>query len=99
MADLHDLTALEAAGAVRAKEVSPVDLVEHALARIAALDDELGAFVTVTADSAREQARAAEAAVLAGAALSPLHGVPTAIKDLNNVAGVPTHFGSAVMAG
>jgi amidase len=99
MAQLHDLTALEAAAAVRAKEVSPVELVEHALARIAGLDDQLGAFVTVTADSAREQARAAEAAVVAGDELPPLHGVPTAIKDLNNVRGVPTQFGSRLMAG
>lgn len=99
MAELHDLTALEAAAAVRAKEISPVELVDHALDRIEILDDRLGAFVTVTAESAREQARVAEAAVMAGEQLPPLHGVPTAIKDLNNVAGVPTQCGSAVMAG
>ena len=99
MAQLHDLTALEAAAAVRAKQVSPTELVEHCLDRIARLDDRLGAFVTVTADSARAQARAADAAVLSGEPLPPLHGVPTAIKDLNNVRGVPTRFGSRVMAG
>jgi amidase len=99
MAQLHDLTALEAAAAVRAKEVSPVELVEHALARIDRLDEELGAFVTITADSARAEARAAEQAVVDGADLAPLHGVPTAIKDLNMVRGVPTRFGSVLMAG
>src|SRR6476619_3148899 len=99
MALFHDLTALEAAAAVRSKEVSPSELVEHALDRIARLDDRLGAFVTITADRAREQARAADAAVLSGDDLPPLHGVPTAIKDLNNVRGVPTQFGSRVMAG
>ena len=83
VAELHDLTALEAAAAVRSGEVSPVELVEHALDRIARLDGEIGAFVTVTAEAAREQARAAERAVLDGADLPPLHGVPTAIKDLN----------------
>ena len=98
MAQLHDLTALEAAAAVRRKEVSPVELVEHALARIAGLDDQIGAFVTVTAERAREQARAAEAAVLDGADLPALHGVPTAIKDLNLTAGIPTKFGSRTMA-
>ncbi len=99
MAQLHDLTALEAAAAVRAKQVSPVELVDHALSRIDAVDDRLGAFVTVTADAARDAARAAEAAVLAGDDLPPLHGVPTAIKDLNMVRGVPTQFGSRLMAG
>ena len=99
MAQLHDLTALEAAAAVRSKQVSPVELVDHALARVAAVDERLGAFVTVTAEAARDQARAAEAAVLAGDELPSLHGVPTAIKDLNNVRGVPTHFGSRLMAG
>src|ERR1700759_1823697 len=99
MAQWHDLTALEAAAAVRAKEVSPVELVDHALARIDAVDGQLGAFVTVTAHSAGEAARAAETAVLAGEELPPLYGVPTAIKDLNNVRGVTTQFGSRLMAG
>jgi amidase len=97
MAELHDLTALEAAAAVRAKEVSPVELVEHALDRIAALDDGIGAFVTVTAESARAQARDAEAALARGDELPPLHGVPTAIKDLNLTKGVPTRLGSRTM--
>jgi len=65
MALFHDLTALEAAAAVRSREVSPVELVEHALDRIARLDDRLGAFVTVTADAARRQAKEAEGTVLA----------------------------------
>jgi amidase len=98
MADLHDLTALEAAAAVRSKAVSPVELVEHALERIAALDEQVGAFVTVTAEAAREQARVAESAVLDGDDLPPLHGIPTAIKDLNLTRGVPTRFGSRVMS-
>lgn len=97
MTDLHDLTALEAAAAVRCGEVSPVELVDHALARIAALEAHVGAFVTITADAAREQARRAEAAVRAGDPLPPLHGVPTAIKDLNLTKGVPTRFGSRTM--
>ena len=96
--ELHELSALQAAAAVRAGTVSPVELVEHALDRIARLDGELGAFVTVTADSARAEARAAEQARRRDPdSLPPLHGVPTAIKDLNLVAGVPTRFGSVVM--
>ena len=97
MTDLHDLSALEAAAAVRRREVSPTELVEHALDRVGRLDDQLGAFVTVTADRARAEAAAATQPVLEreAAELPPLHGVPTAIKDLNNVAGVPTKLGSA----
>lgn len=97
MAQLHDLTALEAAAAVRRREVSPVELVDHALDRVDRLDDRVGAFVTVTPELAREQARQAEKAVLAAAdprELPPLLGVPTAIKDLNLTAGIPTKFGS-----
>lgn len=99
MGELHDLTALEQAAAVRAREVSPTELVEHYLGRVERLSDEVGAFVTVTADVARRQAAAAEAR-LAGSAggLSPLFGVPTAVKDLNQTAGVRTTFGSASTA-
>jgi amidase len=98
MTELHELTALEAAAAVRRREVSPVDLVEHALDRIARLDDQLGAFVTITAEAARQQAKQAEQDVLAAddvRQLPPLLGVPTAIKDLCLTRGVPTKQGSA----
>jgi amidase len=95
---LHDLTALEQAAAVRAREVSPTELVEHSLARIAALDAGLGAFITVTPERALAQAARAEEVLRRGGDLPPLFGVPTAIKDLNNTAGVRTTFGSTVMA-
>ncbi|WP_375502367.1 amidase [uncultured Jatrophihabitans sp.] len=98
MAALHDLSALEASAAVRRGEVSPTELVEHALDRIARLDDQLGAFVTVTADRARAEAAAADELVRTGGDLPPLLGVPTAIKDLNMVAGVPTKLGSTAFA-
>ena len=63
---LHDLTALEQASAVRAREVSPTELVRHALSRIEALDAGLGAFLTVTPERALAAAARADAAVLAG---------------------------------
>jgi amidase len=94
MAELHELTALQAAAAIRARNVSPTELVEHYLDRIARLDGEIGAFVTVTDSAARQQAKQAEAEVLSGAELPPLHGVPTAIKDLNLTAGISTKLGS-----
>jgi amidase len=88
--ELHDLSALEQGAAVRRRETSSAELVDHYLARIDRLSDELGAFVTVTGDAAR-----ASAATVTGD--GPLAGVPTAIKDLNMTAGVPTMFGSALM--
>ena len=98
MTQLHDLTALEQAAAVRAGEASPTELVEHALARIDALDAGLGAFLTLTPERALAGAARAEKRLRAGGELPPLLGVPTAIKDLNNTAGVRTTFGSAAMA-
>lgn len=101
MVALHDLSALEQAAAVRAAQLSPVELVEHYLTRIEEMADQVGAFVTVTADPARAQARLAERAVLAAEdprRLPPLLGVPTAVKDLNAVAGVPMKLGSAAFA-
>ncbi|MGY1740130.1 MULTISPECIES: amidase [unclassified Blastococcus] len=98
MTQLHDLTALEQAAAVRAGEVSPTELVEHCLARVDALDAGLGAFVTVTPVAALDAATAAEDRLRRGGDLPPLLGVPTAIKDLNNTAGVRTTFGSALHA-
>jgi amidase len=95
VADLHELGAVEQATLVRRREVSPVELVEHYLARIEQRSAEVGAFVTVTPDVARAQARAAEAAPGTADDLSPLHGVPIAIKDLTRTAGVRTTFGSA----
>ncbi|MFB9718525.1 amidase [Planobispora longispora] len=98
MAEIHDLTALEQAAAVRRREISPVEITEHYLDRIGRLDPDVGAYVTVTPELALEQAHKAEARVLAGEVeenASPLLGVPIPIKDLNLVKDVPIHFGSA----
>lgn len=94
MSDLHDLTALEQGELVRRREVSPPELAAHYLERADRLDS-VGAFVTLTSDQARRCAGAlGERPDDAG----PLWGVPTAIKDLNLTAGVPTSFGSAAFA-
>jgi amidase len=100
VADLHDLTALEQGELVRRREVSPLELVEHYLERGHRIDDDpsttVGAFVTLTDELAL--ARAGQLETLERGASSPLYGVPTAIKDLNLTAGIPTTFGSPAFA-
>ncbi len=94
----YELTAIEQAAAIRRRELSPTELVEHALKRIEELDPVLGAFVTVIEEAARAQASEAERSLSEPAPPPPLLGVPTAIKDLAITAGVRTSFGSEVYA-
>ena len=100
MAALHDLTALEQAAGIRLGQISPVELVDHYLDRIDRIGDQVGAFVTVTDEIARAQAKDAEDTLRSAdaALLPPLFGVPTAIKDLNLTAGIRTTLGSRVFA-
>jgi aspartyl-tRNA(Asn)/glutamyl-tRNA(Gln) amidotransferase subunit A len=98
MADFAFASAAELAALVADKQVSPVELVEAALARIERTQPTLNAFITVCADEARAAAWEAEAAVMLGDPLPPLHGVPFAVKDLVNTAGVRTTFGSVALA-
>ena len=100
MTGLHELSALDQAAALRRGEVSSLELTEHYLDRIARLDGEVGAFVTVTDDAARTNARAADDRRRHSAAGLPLlHGLPTAIKDLTVTAGVATSMGSTTLLG
>ena len=97
MAQLHDLTMLEQAAAIRRREISPVELVDHYLDRIDRLNATVGAFVHVAADQARAAAKDAESAITSGGDLPPLHGVPIGIKDLYLTADMPTGFGSGAI--
>jgi amidase len=99
MPQIHELTMIDLATAIRSRQLSPVEVANHYLRRIEELNPQVGAFYTVSAELAGEQARAAEKAVSSPvdeAALPPLLGVPVPIKDLNMVAGVRQTFGSAV---
>lgn len=91
---VHDLTATGLARQIRDGDRSPVEVVDATLSRIEARNDRTNAFVTVTDERAREAAREAERAIAAGEPLGPLHGVPVAVKDLDDVAGVRTTNGS-----
>lgn len=92
--ELCFLPASRLSGLIARKEISPVEIVDAVLARLERLEPTLNAFITVAAEDARAAARRAEKAVLGGAELGPLHGVPFSVKDLLNTAGVRTTFGS-----
>ncbi len=92
--DLARLSLREAAELVRTRAVSPVELTEACLRRIEQLNPQLNAFITVTAESALAEAGAAEAEIHAGRCRGPLHGIPLALKDLVDTAGVRTTAGS-----
>jgi len=94
--DLTKLSLSEAAALVRAKKISPVELTQECLKRIERLNPKLNAFITVTAESALAEARQAEAEVQKGQWKGALHGIPIALKDLVDTAGVRTTAGSAV---
>jgi Asp-tRNA(Asn)/Glu-tRNA(Gln) amidotransferase A subunit family amidase len=94
--DLCWIPAHELAGLIRKKTVSPVEVTEAILARIDRLNPRLNAFCTVTPEVARAAARQAEAAVLRGEELGPLHGVPYSLKDLTPTRGIRTTMGSKV---
>ncbi len=81
---------------LRRREVSPVEITQGCLARIEKSDPALNAFITVMAESALEEAREAEAEILRGEWRGPLHGVPVALKDLIDTAGVRTTAASAL---
>lgn len=96
-ADLCWWSATALAQAIRQRQVSPVEVVDALVRRIERLNPQLNAFLLVTADRAREQARAAERALAAGADVGPLHGVPLAYKDLFATAGIRTTAGSLIL--
>jgi aspartyl-tRNA(Asn)/glutamyl-tRNA(Gln) amidotransferase subunit A len=96
--ELTSLTLGEAADAVRARGVTPTELTKACLDRIARLDPRLNSFITVTAERALADARRADAELGQGRWRGPLHGIPIALKDNIDTAGVLTTAGSAVFA-
>ena len=99
MTSLHERTATELSRQLRTGELSPTDVTEHYLGRVAQRDEALGAFVTVTPDEARATAARLSAEGPPTEAGAPLWGLPTGDKDLSDRAGVPTGFGSRAFSG
>src|SRR5215469_559327 len=88
--DLHFLTIAEAARLIEHRQLSPVELTQALLDRIAAIDPQLNAYLLVTADQALDQARIAEAEIMAANYRGPMHGIPFALKDIYCTAGIRT---------
>lgn len=97
-AELCTKTLSEVAQLIKKKEVSPVDLTQAMLDRIAALDGKLYSYITVTAELALQQARAAEQEMMKGNYRGPLHGIPIAVKDLCYTKGIRTTCASKILA-
>ena len=90
------MSALEMAEAIRAKSLSPVEVMDAVLSRIEQLNPKINAYCTLVTESARKQAEEAEAMVMSGEKLRPLHGVPVSIKDLIFTGGIRTTGGSRI---
>ena len=98
MTEPCDLTALDARRLIGRKALSPVELLDSCLGRIAAVNPAVNAMVALDGDRARAAAVAAEATVMRGDALGPLHGLPVGIKDLEETAGLRTTYGSPLFS-
>ena len=96
--NLAKLSIAHAAAALRAGELSPLELTEAYLDRIEALNPRVNAYITVTAERARDDARRATEELAAGRLRGPLHGIPIAHKDLYETAGIRTTGGSKIHA-
>ncbi|MDB5378172.1 MAG: Asp-tRNA(Asn)/Glu-tRNA(Gln) amidotransferase GatCAB subunit [Rubritepida sp.] len=86
----HQLSLAEASAQIAGRKLSPVELLEDCLARIAALDPKLNAFIRLTEEEARAGAQAAETEIMRSGPRSALHGIPVGIKDIIDLAGHPT---------
>jgi aspartyl-tRNA(Asn)/glutamyl-tRNA(Gln) amidotransferase subunit A len=98
VSELHWLSAADAAAAIAVKKLSPVELTRALLDRIERLDPRLNVFIRLDADAALAAAKAAEQEITAGRPRGTLHGVPVGIKDIIDVAGLPTTCHSKILA-
>ena len=99
MTDLHYASIETLTGLIRARDLSPLELLDHTLARVDEVNPRLNAIVALDAEGARAQARAQTQRLAAGEDLGPLGGIPCGVKDLENAAGFVTSQGSRLHAG
>jgi Asp-tRNA(Asn)/Glu-tRNA(Gln) amidotransferase A subunit family amidase len=99
LANLHLLSATEAARLIRDSVITSEQLVDAYLTRITDVDAQIKAWAFLDPDYALRQARAADERRLSGQPIGPLHGVPVAVKDIFDTADMPTEYGSALHAG
>ncbi|TYC68969.1 amidase [Stappia sp. BW2] len=96
MSDPADLTAIEARQLIGRRQLSPVELADACIARTEAINPAINAVVATDFDRLRDEAVKAEAAVHKGEPLGPVHGLPFGVKDMIDVTGLPTTFGSEI---
>src|SRR3981081_4503196 len=94
--DLHFMQLTELAAQLEAREISPVEVTQLQLSRIAALDSQLHSYALVTPESALAAAKSAEASIAAGRYRGPLHGVPLGVKDRFWTKSIPTSGGMPI---
>ena len=94
---LHYISIFDLSKLIKERKISPVEVTEHLLGRIDAIDPQLKSYATVMAETALDQAKKAEEQIMSGNYLGLLHGVPVAVKDLCYTQGVKTMGGTAVL--
>src|SRR5205809_8026176 len=99
LANLHSLSASEAARLIRDGVISSEQLIEACLARVREVDEQVQAWTFLDPDYALAQARAADQFRLSGQPIGPLHGVPVGIKDIIDTGDMPTENGAALHSG
>ena len=97
--DIPFLSIAEATELIATKKLSPVEVIDAHLERVERTDERLNSFITLLRDESVAAAKRAEQAVMSGAVLGPLHGIPIGLKDLYDVKGVPTTVGSKILRG
>lgn len=96
MSPLYYKSARELLSLIRSKEISPVELMEETLKRIDAVNPALNAFVSVHAEQAMDEAKILMERIASGEEIGPLAGIPIGVKDLEDVQGMVTSFGSVL---
>ena len=97
--DLCFLSIAKAASLLKSKKLSPIEITSAFLDRIDEVDSQLNSFILVTREAAFQQAKVAEAGIMAGRYRGPFHGIPIGLKDLIETAGIPTTAHSKVLLG